>query len=198
MILAEPIQITRMVAETLEKFRIPYYVLGSLASSFYGIPRATADMDLIADIRQHHVQTLVQALQSNFYVDEDRIKKAVKQRSSFSIIHLQTMFKVDVFLSKDDDLSQEEMARREKFQVTEKKGQDLYIASAEDVVLNKLQWYKSGGVVSERQWNDVWEVVMLSYNRLDLHHLRNRATKRGVSKLLEKALKQAEEEQHSK
>ena len=194
--LAEPIQITRMIAVVFEKIRIQYYVVGSLASSLYGIPRATADADLIADIRQHHVHTLVQALQIDFYVDEDRIKKAVRQRSSFQAIHLQTMFKIDVFLSKDDDLSHEEMARREKFQVTEEKGQDLYLASAEDIILNKLHWYKSGGGVSERQWNDVLGVLRVLDKRLDLSYLRNRATKRGLLDLLEKALKHTDEERH--
>lgn len=78
------------------------------------------------------------------------------------------MYKIDVFLSKNDDLSREEMSRREKYQITEEKGQDLYLASAEDIILSKLQWYKSGGCVSERQWNDVKGVLRIVDKRLDL------------------------------
>ena len=189
--LAEPIQITRMIVVIFEKLKIPYYIVGSLASSVYGIPRATADADMIADIQQHHVHSFVQAFQNDFYIDEDIIKKAVKQRSSFNIIHLRTMFKIDVFLSKDDDLSQEEMARRAKFQVTEERGQDLYLASPEDIISNKLHWYKSGGGVSERQWNDVQGMLRVLDKRLDFKYLKTKATKRGVLDLLEKAIKEA-------
>jgi hypothetical protein len=188
--LAEPIQITRKIAVIFEKLKIPYYIVGSLASSLYGIPRATADADMIADIRQNHVLPLVQALQKDFYLDEDRIKKAVILRSSFNIIHLQTMFKIDVFLLKDDDLSYEEMARREKFQVTEERGQDLYLASPEDIILNKLHWYESGGGIAERQWNDVMGMVRVLDKRLDTKYLKTTAIKRGVLDLLEKALKE--------
>lgn len=194
MTLAEPVQITRTIAVIFEKLRIHYYVVGSLASSLYGIPRATADVDLIADIRQHHIDSLVQLLQKDFYVDKDRIKEAVRQQSSFQAIHLSTMFKIDVFLSKDDDHSHEEMARRTKFQVTEEKGQDLYLASAEDIILNKLQWYKSGGGVSERQWNDVLGVLRVLDKILDFNYLKNSATKRKILDLLEKAIKQEEAE----
>ena len=189
--LAEPIQITRMIVVIFEKLKIPYYIVGSLASSVYGIPRATADADMIADIQQHHVHSFVQAFQKDFYIDEDKIKKAVRQRSSFNIIHLQTMFKIDVFLSKDDDLSQEEMARRAKFQVTEERGQELYLASPEDIILNKLHWYKSGGGVAERQWNDVLGMLRVLDKRLDFKYLKTNATKRGVLDLLEKAIKEA-------
>jgi len=188
--LAEPIQITRRIAVVFEKLKIPYYIVGSLASSFHGIPRATADVDLIADIKEPHVQSLFQSLHNDFYVDEDRIRIAILDRSSFNVIHLSTMFKIDVFLSKNDDLSREEMSRREKYQVTEEKGQDLYLASAEDIILSKLQWYKSGGCVAERQWNDVLGVLRIVDKRLDFIYLQDRAKKRGLISLLDKVFAQ--------
>lgn len=193
MTLAEPVQITRRIAVVFEKLKIPYYVVDSLASSFHGIPRATADVDLIAGLKEQHIQSLVNSLQNDFYVDEDRIRMAILDRSSFNVIHLSTMFKIDVFLTKNDDLSREEMSRREKYQVTEEKGQDLYLASAEDIILSKLQWYKSGGCVSERQWNDVIGVLRIVDKRLDFVYLKDRAKRKGLEDLLEKALVQAAE-----
>ena len=190
MTLAEPIQITRSIAVVFEKLKIPYYVVGSLASSLHGIPRATADVDLMADIKEQHLQSLCHSLQNDFYIDEERIKKAVLDRSSFNVIHLSTMFKIDVFLSKNDDRSRDEMSRREKYQVTEEKGQDLYLASAEDIILAKLQWFESGGCVSERQWNDVLGVLKIVDNRLDLIYLHDRAKRRGLKSLLDKAFAQ--------
>jgi len=189
--LAEPVQITRRIAVVFEKLKIPYYVVGSLASSLHGIPRATADVDLMADIKEQHLQSLFHSLQNDFYVDEDRVRMAILERSSFNVIHLSTMFKIDVFLSKNDDFSREEMSRREKYQVTQEKGQDLYLASAEDIILSKLQWYKSGGCVSERQWDDVKGVLRIVDKRLDFIYLQDRAKKRGLKSLLDKALAQA-------
>ncbi len=121
MTIAEPVKITRMVAGVFEQLQIPYYVVGSLASSFHGIPRATADADLIADIKTKHIRQLLQKLKKEFYVDEERIQKAVHDHSSFNVIHLVTMFKIDVFILKSDPLSKAEMARRERYQVTEEK-----------------------------------------------------------------------------
>lgn len=190
MTLAEPVQITRSIAVVFEKLEIPYYVVGSLASSFHGIPRATADVDLMADIKEQHIQSLFHSLHNDFYIDEERIKKAVLDRSSFNVIHLSTMFKIDVFLSKNDDRSRDEMSRREKYQVTEEKGQDLYLASAEDIILAKLQGYKSGGCVSERQRNDVLGVLKIVGKGLDLIYLQDRAKRRGLKTLFDKAFAQ--------
>ncbi len=94
MTFAEPVQITTLVASIFNRLKIPYYIVGSLASSLYGIPRATADVDLIADIRQQHIRSLVKSLHKDFYVDEERIQISVRNRSSFNIIHLATMFKI--------------------------------------------------------------------------------------------------------
>ena len=98
------------------------------------------------------------------------------------------MFKIDVFLSKNDDRSRDEMNRREKYQVTEEKGQDLYLASAEDIILAKLHWFESGGRVSEKQWNDVKGVLKIVGKKLDFIYLKDRAKKRGLKSLLDKVL----------
>jgi len=188
--LAEPVQIMRQIAVVFEKLKIPYYVVGSLASSFHGIPRATADVDLMADIKEQHLQSLFHSLKNDFYIDEERIKKAVLDRSSFNVIHLSTMFKIDVFLSKNDERARDEMSRREKYQVTEEKGQDLYLASAEDIILAKLHWFELGGCVSERQWNDVKGVLKIRDKRLDFIYLQDRAKRRGFKSLLDKVLKE--------
>ncbi len=189
--MAEPVKITRMVADIFEQLEIPYYVVGSLASSFYGIPRATADADLVADIKPKNIRLLSQKLKEEFYVDEERIHKAVQDHFSFNVIHLITMFKIDVFIHRSDPWAQKVMDRRKRFQVTEEKGQELYLASAEDIILNKLEWYKAGGCVSDRQWTDVLGVVQVCSDRLDFEYLMDSAKKRQLADLLAKALKVA-------
>jgi hypothetical protein len=192
MTIAEPVKITQIIAEVLEQLEIPYCVVGSLASSFHGVPRATADVDLIADINQVHIGRLSHELKQEFYVDEDRIRKAVHARSSFNIIHLETMFKIDVFVLKDDPISKTEMERREKHQVSEGGGRELYLASAEDIILSKLQWYESGGCVSDRQWIDVLGVLKVSSDHLDFEYLLNTAEKRELTELVKKAINEAD------
>ncbi len=119
------------------------------------------------------------------------IRQAIRNRSSFNIIHLSTMFKVDVFVLKPDPSSQQEMRRREQYQVSDNPQDQLYLATAEDVIIHKLYWYQMSGGASERQWNDVLGVIQVQSDRLDYVYLKQTAQQRGVSELLEQILKDA-------
>jgi hypothetical protein len=115
----------------------------SVASSIYGIPRATQDVDLVADIRLAHVDALTSALAGEFYVDADMIRDAIKRRASFNVVHLATMFKADLFILQGDSWSREEMARARTEQLDVPEGKvTVHFASPEDTVLHKLVWYK--------------------------------------------------------
>jgi hypothetical protein len=191
MVLAEPIQITKRITKTFERLGISYFVSGSLASSLHGIPRATQDVDIVADIRKEQINFLVTALKDEFYIDAEMIKEAIIRNASFNVLHLATMFKVDIFILKGDKLSKEEIDRRKQYPVSDDPSDCLFLASAEDVILHKLYWYKKGGCVSERQWNDVLGVLQVQSEQLDRTYLINGAQQRGVSELLERALEEA-------
>ena len=191
MILSEPLQITRRVVQEFEHLGIRYLVGGSLASSLHGIPRATNDVDIVAEIKNENVPSLVKALEPEFYIDSEMIIDAIHRQGSFNIIHLETMFKIDVFILKPDEASRKEMMRRQPYNITDVSGQALFLASAEDVVIHKLYWYKLGEKTSERQWNDVLGVLQVQGNQLDYAYLKQTAKLRGVSDLLEKALQEA-------
>jgi hypothetical protein len=182
MVLAEPIQITVRIARAFEGLGISYFIGGSLASSLHGIPRATQDVDIVADIRKEHVDLLVAELKDEFYIDADMIKEAILRNASFNVLNFATMFKVDIFILKKDKLSKEEIDRREQYH--------LFLASAEDVILLKLYWYQKGDCVSERQWNDILGILQVQSEKLDRVYLINGALKRGVSGLLEKAIEE--------
>jgi hypothetical protein len=147
---------------------------------------------MVAEISYEYIPLLVNALESEFYIDAEMIRQAIQHRSSFNIIHLATMFKIDIFILKSDIASQEEMARREQYQVAENSQHMLFLASAEDVIVHKLYWYQLGGEVSERQWNDVLGVLQVQQNQLDRAYLERAAQQRGVVALLKQALKAAE------
>jgi hypothetical protein len=194
MLLTEPVQITQRIVQEFEDLKIRYYVGGSLASSLHGIPRATQDVDIIADIAFHHIPKLVSALEAEFYIEGDMIKGAIQRRKSFNLIHYETMFKVDIFIPKLDIAAQEEMERRQQYQVSDSPQQLLYLASAEDIILNKLKWFQMGGGVSERQWNDVLGVMQIQHTKLDRSYLERSAQQRGIADLLQKVFNEFETE----
>ena len=138
----EILEITLYVTETLDRLGVPYWVGGSLASSLHGTPRATQDVALVADLRLQHVPALVAALEETFFVDHEMICDAIARRSSFNVIHLETMFKIDVFMLKDDPASRQEMERRQVYRILDNPQRDLVIASAEDSILQKLYRYQ--------------------------------------------------------
>jgi hypothetical protein len=130
------------------------------------------------------VQPLVSALESDFYIDADMIRDALRRRRAFNVIHLATMTKVDVFPLKHDKLSRGEMDRRQLHTVDEESGQTLPLASPEDIILQKLDWHrKSGG--SERQWRDVLGVLKIRGAGLDRDYLEAQAEEAGLSELLQ-------------
>lgn len=181
------------VIEVLEKMKIPYYLGGSMASSAMGLPRTTLDVDIIADIQAFQAGRLADALQDSFYIDQDQIKAAITRRSAFNIIHSETALKVDIFIPKEREYDREAMERRRRASLSgEEDAISCYLASPEDIILSKLEWFKSGGLVSERQWQDVQGVMKVQGRELDRAYLRKWALKLDISELLEKALIEAE------
>jgi hypothetical protein len=188
---SEPVQATLRVIEALEALGVPYLIGGSLASAVHGVVRTTLDADLLADLRLEHVEPLTLALGEAFYVDAESIRDAIQRRSTFNVIHLETMFKVDIFIPKPRPFDQVQLQRRTKQVIATDPEHEAYVASAEDTILAKLEWYRRGSEVSDRQWQDVLGVLKVQGNRLDLAYLRQWATSLGVSDLLEKALAEA-------
>ena len=189
--LSEPVAVTLLVIEALDTLGAPYLIGGSLASAVHGVARATVDTDLVADLRLEHAEQLAQALSGAFYVDAESIRDAIRHRSSFNVIHLETMFKVDVFVRKQRPFDQAQFERRVAQVVATDPERTAYVASAEDTVLTKLEWYRKGGEVSDRQWCDVLGVLKVQGDRLDRDYLRRMAVDLGVTNLLERALEEA-------
>jgi hypothetical protein len=175
------------IVEALEQLEIKYHIGGSVASSVYGIIRATIDADLVAELRLEHVRPLVKLLEADYYIDEDAVRDAVKRRSSFNAIYLDTMLKVDVFIPKPRLFEQEELGRAQLQPLTENT-RPFYIASPEGTILNKLEWYRMGGEVSDRQWNDILGVLKVQGTNLDMAYLQRWAITLNVADLLERAL----------
>jgi hypothetical protein len=184
--------IVPLVAE-FEKLGVAYYIGGSIASSMRGIPRTTLDVDMVADLAPKHVAPLVHALATAYYIDGPMILDAIARRSCFNLIHLATSFKVDVFVIKDRPYDRAALARINSRCVdTENAALQVFFASPEDIVLAKLEWYRLGDEVSERQWRDVIGVMKVNEGALDRLYMEHWASELGVADLLAKAWKEVE------
>ena len=184
----ESVTVTLRVAEELDRLGIDYFVGGSVASSVHGRPRTTDDIDIVAALPDPKVDAFVENLQADFFVDAEMIRDAIHRRASFNIIHLATMLKVDVFVLGNEDFALEEMRRRAAVPL---RGSRVWFSSPEDIVLEKLDWFRKGEGLSERQWRDVLGVLAVQGRRLDLPYLRLWAGRRGLLTLLERALTEA-------
>ena len=188
LVLPEPIAVTLQVADALEALGVPYFIGGSLASAIHGISRATMDVDIIADLQIEQVETFVQVLEKAFFIDDESLRQAIREHGSCNIIHRETMFKVDIFIRKTRSFDRSQFDRRERQSLATEPERFAYIASAEDMILAKLEWYRLGGEVSERQWRDIQNILKVQGDRLDDAYLRKWAGQLGVLDLLERAL----------
>ena len=188
---SESTRLTLLVTQALEQIGIPYAVGGSLARSVHGVMRSTLDVDIVADMRLEHIQPLVAALSKEFYADDEMMKDAIERHSSFNLIHYETAFKVDIFIQKLRAFDQIQLERRRTSVISIDPEQSVYVVSPEDIILAKLEWYRMGGEVSDRQWRDILGVLKTKSGDLDIDYLKKWAGELKVSDLLQRALKEA-------
>jgi hypothetical protein len=187
---SDPLVVVAALADAFDGLGIPYLVGGSLASSLYGVPRATQDADLMADVKRQHIEPLTRALEPDFYVAAELISDAIRRRSSFNVIHLASMFKADIFLPRNDEWSREEWARvrTESISIgTDPKA--IRFSSAEDTILHKVLWYRLGGDISDKQWSDILGILRIQATSLDWAYLEKYAAVLNVGDLLQTARK---------
>jgi len=181
----------RPVVAALQQCDVAYYVCGSVASGVFGEPRQTLDADIVAAMWGRHVAPLVSRLAGDYYVDEPMILRAIEHQSSFNLIHLATMVKVDIYVSWRSDFARSQFGLRVRANISTDTPLEIYLASAEDTILSKLDWYRQGGSVSDRQWRDVLGVLKVQAGTLDRAYLRDWAARLDLTDLLRRAIDDA-------
>jgi hypothetical protein len=156
------------VIGALEQAGIPYMLTGSFASSFHGLPRATQDIDIVISPTADQIRSLIDLLPpAEYYADRDAALDAQRERGQFNVIDFATGWKVDLIIRKSRPFSQHEFDRRE---VVEFQGMNMAIASAEDVLIAKLEWAKLSA--SSRQIQDAAGILQVREGELDLDYIR--------------------------
>jgi hypothetical protein len=185
------VESTLAISRLFDRLGVRHLVGGSVASSLMGLPRTTMDVDFVADLSLSMVAEFVALAGERFYVDEERARHAVVRRSQFNLIDVGRGFKVDVYLDRRDPLSASTFLRSQLVRLGPADTDCVRISAPEDIVLEKLRWYRLGGEVSERQWLDVLGVLKVQAPTIDRGYLRRWADEIGVRDLLDRAFEDA-------
>lgn len=183
---ADPIGVALLVTSVLEQLGVTYTIGGSIAASFAGEPRASIDVDIVAAIGEGNVPAFVEALASDFYIDEHSVLRAVRSYGSANLIHHATKIKIDIFIAGGTPLDHHQLARRRRVDLD---AGSIYVHPPEDILLQKLRWYRRGGETSDRPWRDIIAIIRTQDTALDRTYLAEHAPAVGVTDLLERALK---------
>jgi hypothetical protein len=189
---SEFVAVLRLVDGRLRDLGLSFMVGGSVASSAYGEPRMTRDVDLVIELTREGIEPLILALGTDFYVSRDAMLEAVRDSRSFNAVHVDSGIKIDFFVRGSAPFDTEEFSRRRPFEIEGQPPLVVPMKSIEDSVLRKLQWFRDGDEASEQQWRDVIGLLALNAPELDRAYLSRWAATIGVKDLLERADRQVE------
>jgi hypothetical protein len=176
------------IAEMLERTGIPYMVVGSHASGIHGQARTTQDVDIVVDPTADQLDAFLKEFAEGYYVSQEAARDALLRRSVFNVIDLESGWKADLVIRKQRPFSIEEFKRRRPMNLA---GRLMPFASAEDVILTKLEWNRI--TPSQRQVSDALAVAVMHGENLDRDYLRRWAKELDISESLEQLLKDRED-----
>ena len=170
-------ELLALVVETFTRLGIPYLITGSVASMAYGEPRLTNDIDLVAELREGHVPGLLRAFPADvFYLSPEAIQEAIRRQGQFNIIHPGSGLKLDVIIRKDTPFDRSRFARARAIRPAE--SYEATFASAEDVIIKKLEYYREGG--SDKHLRDITGILKVSGQEIDEGYIVEWAERLGL------------------
>ena len=187
----EALDLLGRMASLLDRLAIPYLVGGSVASTLFGEPRGTRDVDLVIELRLDQVAILAAALEPEFYVSQSAMREAVQDRRSFNAVDPNSGMKIDFFVRGDSEFDREEFRRRRRETLVPGEPETVWVKTPEDSILRKLLWFRDGMGVSSAQWRDVIGILATRRDLLDDRHLEAWSARLGLTELLARAREEA-------
>jgi hypothetical protein len=179
----------RYAVEALERLGLRYLVTGSMATIFFGEPRFTNDIDIVVDLPSERIGEFCAAFPpEEFYLSEETVRRAVRNRGQLNIIHPSSGLKIDIMIPADTlfDRSRFERAHR----VRPEPDFDASFASPEDVIVKKLEYYREGG--SEKHLRDITGVLRISGEKIDRSYIKEWAERLGLEDIWQMILERLE------
>lgn len=167
----------------LNRTGVTYFLTGSMASNYWGIPRTTHDLDFVVQLPAAAVPRIVQEFEEDFHIDEVAVQSALQPPHQFNAIDRRSALKVDFWLARPEPFEEEMLRRRVRATLF---GEPAWISTAEDVVLHKLIWNRLSP--SERQMGDAAGIVAVQGDALDKSYMRHWAGELQVAREVERLL----------
>ena len=168
------------VIDALEAQRIPYMVVGSFSSNFYGVQRATHDADFVVQLEPGMITALVNHLGPSFRLDPQMSFETVTATRRFVLHLVDSPFSIELFLLSDDAHDVERFARRRREHVADR---DVFMPTAEDVIIMKIRWSRSGRRLKDI--DDVQNVITIQGDRIDWDYVNSWCDRHGTRELLD-------------
>ncbi|MDH5186594.1 MAG: hypothetical protein OEW70_05960 [candidate division WOR-3 bacterium] len=178
-------EVVLKAVEILNRINISYFLTGALAVVYYGEPRTTQDIDIVVEIQEKDIATLIKNFSDDFIIHEESIRAALRDRTMFNVLHKDMEFKVDFWILGDDEFSRERFLERSKKNIL---GTEMYLPSAEDVIISKLEWFKVSDI--DKHYFDALGIYRIQKGNLDLDYINKWCKKKSVIKIWEKIQKE--------
>lgn len=174
-------RVTAQLFDALDRAAVDYVVVGSLASSFYGVARSTQDADIVISCDRGKTSDLVRELGAGYARDPQMAFETVTSTTKTLISEKQSKFQIEAFSLSDDPHDLERFARRRKVKMY---GRDAYILTVEDVVVTKTRWLHIAGRAKDDA--DLRAVIQVQGTKIDWPYVESWCDRHGTRELLER------------
>jgi hypothetical protein len=161
----EQSELLRKIAATFDALGARYVIVGSMASTAYGEPRLTNDIDVVVDLRPSHVNAFCEAFAApDYYLSRPAVESAISKKFQFNILHPASGMKVDCIIPSVGEHDRLQLGRGRA--ITRSDGNyTVVFASPEDVIIKKMEYYREGG--SEKHLRDITGVLKMQGDKID-------------------------------